>query len=238
MFGHRLKLAAVALALTMLAGARVAGAQEPYGKYVVPPTPVTGEPPWKYKSDPKTDAAKIRAVHLYVEAIELVESARGDLAEADQDITRDPKNQKDAQKQLDQAAKRLASAREMLREATVLDATCADCWSLLGYTCSYSGDRDCAYQSYAKSLALNPNHFATHEYQAESYLKDGRIRDALAELEWLKARGYITTLETKNLTSAIERWSKENPDAAKNAASAPALKVTSSETAPPDSTSK
>jgi Flp pilus assembly protein TadD len=206
------------LAATMLAGVRVALAQEPYGKYVVPPTPVTGEPPWKYKSDPKTDAAKIEAVHLYVAAIHQIDLARADLevAEATK-ATADPKAQKSTQRKLDDATKRLASARESLRRATELDGTCADCWSLLGYTYCYTGDREGAYRAYGKCLAINPNHFAAHEYQAESYLKDGRIRDALAELEWLKARGNMTTLETKNLTVAIDRWSKENPDAAKNA---------------------
>ena len=218
----RFTVVALVLALTLLAGARGAVAQEPYGKYVVPPTPITGEPPWKYKSDPKTDAAKVRAVHLYVEAIELIDQARADLefAEAAQAIG-DPKAQKAKQRKLDYAARRLASARESLRRATELDATCADCWSLLGYTYCYTGDREGAYRAFGKCLAINPNHFAAHEYQAEAYLKDGRIRDALAELEWLKARGNMTTLETKNLSVAIERWSKENPEAAKNAIGAP-----------------
>lgn len=239
MSGLRFHLAALILALTMLVGARAGSAQEPYGRHMVPPTPITGEPPWKYKSDPKTDAAKIQAVHLYVEAIELVDLARADLAAADKaGAASDPKAQKARQRKLDDAARRLGSARQSLKRATELDATCADCWSMLGYTCCRTDDRDCAYHSYSKSLAINPNHFATHEYQAESYLKDGRIRDALAELEWLKARGNITTLETRNLTAAIERWSKENPEAAKNAALAPPLKVTSSESAMPDSTSK
>lgn len=225
MFGDRFKLAVLVLALTMLAGVRMAGAQEPYGKYTVPPTPVTGEPPWKYKSDPKTDQNKIRAVHLYVDAINQVELARIDLeaAEAAKAST-DPKAQKAKQRKLDNAAKRLASARASLRMATELDGTCADCWSMLGYTCCQAGDRDCAYQAYERCLKLNPNHFATHEYQAESYLKDGRIHDALAELEWLKAKGNMTTLETRNLSAAIERWSKENPDAAKNAIDAPPAK--------------
>jgi hypothetical protein len=83
---------------------------------------------------------------------------------------------------------------------------------MLGYTCCVVGDRDCAYNAYGKSLAIDPNHFATHEYQAESYLKDGRLRDALAELDWLKSNGNKTTLETRNLTAAIERWTKENPE--------------------------
>jgi len=222
MSGLRFKVAAIVLALALPAGARGVLAQEPYGKYVVPPTPVTGEPPWKYKSDPKTDAAKIRAVHLYVEAIDLIDHARADLefAEASK-ATKDPKAQKTTQRKIDDATRRLTRARESLRQATQLDASCADCWSLLGYTYCYTGDREGAYQAYGKCLAINPNHFAAHEYQAESYLKDGRIRDALAELEWLKARGNMTTLETKNLTTAIERWSEENPEAAKNAAGAP-----------------
>jgi len=222
---HRIEVAAFILALALLAGARGVLAQEPYGKYVVPPTPVTGEPPWKYKSDPKTDAAKIRAVHLYVGAIELIDHARADLefAEAAK-ATAAPKAQKATQRKIDDATRKLATARESLRQATQLDASCADCWSLLGYTYCRTGDREGAYQAYGKCLAINPDHFAAHEYQAESYLKDGRIRDALAELEWLKARGNMTTLETRNLTTAIERWSEENPEAAKNTAGAPPQK--------------
>jgi len=225
MSGLRCKLAFFVLAVAMLAGARVSGAQEPYGKYTVPPTPVTGEPPWKYKSDPKTDQAKIRAVHLYVDAIDQVDLARMDLEAAQAaKAAADPKAKKAAQKKLDAAARRLASAQASLRMATELDGTCADCWSMLGYTCCQVGDRECAYQAYERCLKLNPNHFATHEYQAESYLKDGRIHDALAELEWLKARGNMTTLETRNLSAAIERWSKENPDAVKNPVDAPPSK--------------
>lgn len=219
----RIKVAAFALALALLAGARGVLAQEPYGKDIVPPTPVTGEPPWKYKSDPKTDAAKIQAVHLYVAAIDQIDLARADLEVAEaKKATGDPKAQKSTQRRLDDAARRLASARESLKRATELDATCADCWSLLGYTYCYTGNREGAYQAYGKCLAINPNHFAAHEYQAESYLKDGRIRDALAELEWLKARGNMTTLETRTLATAIERWEKENPEAAaRNTAGAP-----------------
>jgi len=191
MSGLRYKLALLMLAATMLAGVRVALAQEPYGKYVVPPTPVTGEPPWKYKSDPKTDAAKIEAVHLYVAAIHQIDLARADLevAEATK-ATADPKAQKSTQRKLDDATKRLASARESLRRATELDGTCADCWSLLGYTYCYTGDREGAYRAYGKCLAINPNHFAAHEYQAESYLKDGRIRDAL-RVQRMAARDHL-----------------------------------------------
>ena len=239
MFASRSKPVVFVLALTILFGASAVSAQEPYGKHMVPPTPVTGEPPWKYKSDPKTDANKIRAVHLYVEALNLVESARADLDAADAAIPGpDPKAQKSAQKRLEVANRRLASARASLQRATELDATCADCWSMLGYTCCRLDDRDCAYSSFAKCFAINPNHFAAREYQAEAYLKDGRIRDALVELDWLKARGNMTTLETRNLTAAIERWSKANPDAAKNAAASFQPKITSGETAMPDSTSK
>ena len=54
MSGLRFHLAALILALTMLVGARAGSAQEPYGSHMVPPTPITGEPPWKYKSDPNT----------------------------------------------------------------------------------------------------------------------------------------------------------------------------------------
>ena len=210
-----IKLILLALAFTMLLGARVAAAQEPYGKHMVPPTPITGQPAWLYKSDPKTDAAKVRAAHLYIEGLDQVELARAGLEAAEAAKTAsDPRMKKAAQRKLDKANRRLASARESFRRATELDPTCADYWSMLGYTCGVAGDRDCAHRAYEKSLAINPNHFATREYQAESYLRDGRIRDALAELDWLKSRGNMTTLETRNLTVAIERWTKDNPEGA------------------------
>jgi len=202
--------------LAILLTARVAVAQEPYGRYMVPPTPVTGLPPWIYKSDPKTDAAKVRAARLYVQAIEQVELARADLDAADTSKAgSDPMMKKAMQQKLTRANRRLASAREAFKRATELDATSADYWGMLGYTCCIVGDRDCAYSAYEKSLAINPNHYATREYQAEAYLKDGRIHDARAELEWLKSNGNKTTLETRNLTAAIERWTKENPEGVK-----------------------
>ena len=213
-----IKLILLTLALTMLLGVRVAAAQEPYGKYMVPPTPITGEPMWLYKSDPKIDALKVRAARLYVQGLDQVELARADVAAARAATTsNDPKAKKAVQRKLDNASRRLASARDSFRRATELDATCADYWSMLGYTCDNAGDHACAYGAYAKSLAINPNHFATREYQAEAYLKDGRIRDALSELDWLKSQGNKTTLETKNLTAAIEQWTKDNQEAAPKA---------------------
>jgi len=210
-----MKATLLVLALTTLLGARVAVAQEPYGKYMVPPTPVTGLPPWIYKSDPKTDAAKVNAAHLYVQALEQVELARADLDAADTSKAgSDPMMKKAMQQKLTRANRRLASARTAFKRATELDATSADYWSMLGYTCCIAGDRDCAYSAYEKSLAIDPNHFATREYQAESYLQDGRIQDARAELDWLKSQGNKTTLETRNLTAAIERWTKDKPEAA------------------------
>jgi Flp pilus assembly protein TadD len=231
-----------AVVLSTFLAPRASFAQEPYGKYEKPPTPVTGEPAWKYHSDPRVDAAKIRAVQLYVEANDAVDLARSELRAAEQAKAKageDPKAQKSATRRVDIANRRFVMARERLREATELDATCADCWNLYGYTLRVTGDREGAFKAFARCLALNPNHFAAHAYQGESYLMDGRIRDARAELEWLKAKGNMTTLEVRNLSAAIDQWALANPEAAKNAEAAPALKVSSGEaTAPPDSTSK
>jgi Flp pilus assembly protein TadD len=118
-----------------------------------------------------------------------------------------------ANKKVAAATKRLTVARASLQRATALDSTCADCWGLLGYACSQTGDRAAAFDAYARCLKLKPEHFTAREYQAEAYLMDGRIRDARSELEWLKTKGNMTTLETRNLTAAIERWEQENPGA-------------------------
>jgi Flp pilus assembly protein TadD len=241
MFSVRHILVAAALVLPTILAPRAGLAQEPYGKYEKPPTPITGEPAWRYRSDPRVDAAKIRAVRLYVEATNAVELARSELQAAEVAQAKagdDVKAQRGATRRVDMATRRFAIARDNLRQATELDATCADCWNLYGYTLGVTGDREGAFKAFARCLAINPNHFSAHAYQGESYLRDGRIRDARAELEWLKAKGNMTTLETRNLTAAIERWAVANPEAAKNAEAVPA--VTSGETtaAPADSTSK
>ena len=197
----RSSFACASLALAILVAPRAVPAQEPYGKYMVPPPPVTGEPPWKYKADPRVDAAKVRAAKLYVRAVEAVERVRADLDAPGTD-------------------RQLALARESLRRATELDATCVDCWSMLGYARCRTGDRAGARQAFARSLAIDPEHFATREYQAEADLADGRIENARAELEWLRTKGNMTTLETRNLTAAIERWTRENPNSEKPAGDA------------------
>jgi tetratricopeptide (TPR) repeat protein len=202
------------LVASILALPRRGSAEEPYRK---PPPPITGAPAWKWTPNAKVDADRLEAARLYVRASGYADLARADLATARKNQATagaDPKAVRSAKRTLDAATKRLELARETFRRATELDSTCADCWSMLGYTCRYTGDREGALEAFARCLAINPNHFQAHEYQGESYLLDGRVGEARAELDWLKARGNMTTLETTTLAAAIDRWTTENPQSA------------------------
>ena len=180
----------------------------------MPAPPTSGAPTWSSTMS-KEDEAKLKSAELYAQAYREIDKAKGELAQADKLKLSDMKQ---STAKAASAQKRLEKSRDKLVEATKLDATNADAWNMLGFSRRKTGDRQGAFDAYWKCLALKPDHIGAHEYMGEAYLEEGKIKEAQAELAWLKKKGNMSTLETSNLAASIDAWTKANPDAAKSAA--------------------
>jgi tetratricopeptide (TPR) repeat protein len=183
----------------------------------MPAPPTSGQPAWSSTMS-KEDAGKLKAAELYAQAYREIDKAKGELAQAEKLKLSDMK-QADAKTQ--SATKRLEKSRDKLAEAVKQDPTNADAWNMLGFTRRKTGDRPGAFDAYWKCLNLKPDHIGAHEYMGEAYLEEGKLAEAKQELEWLKTKGNMSTLETSNLTAAIDAYEKANPDGAKASADAP-----------------
>lgn len=183
----------------------------------MPAPPTSGQPAWSSTMS-KEDAGKLKSAELYAQAYREIDKAKGELAQAEKLKLSDMK-QADAKTQ--SATKRLEKSRDKLAEAVKQDPTNADAWNMLGFTRRKTGDRPGAFDAYWKCLNLKPDHIGAHEYMGEAYLEEGKLAEAKQELEWLKKKGNMSTLETTNLTAAIDAYEKANPDAAKASADAP-----------------
>jgi tetratricopeptide (TPR) repeat protein len=183
----------------------------------MPAPPTSGQPTYSSTMS-KEDAGKLKAAELYAQAYREIDKAKGELAQAEKLKLSDMK-QADAKTQ--SATKRLEKSRDKLAEAVKQDPTNADAWNMLGFTRRKTGDRPGAFDAYWKCLNLKPDHIGAHEYMGEAYLEEGKLAEAKQELEWLKTKGNMSTLETSNLTAAIDAYEKANPDGAKASADAP-----------------
>ena len=183
----------------------------------MPPPPTSGAPAWNTPTEAKMskeDADKVHAVELYSQAYREVDKAKEDWAEAKRlAASTDPKDVKKLADKNASAQKRLMKARDKFAEVTTLDSKNADGWNMLGYTRRKTGDRKGAFNAYWKALALKPEHLGAHEYMGEAYLEEGKINEARAELEWLKKKGNVATLEVSNLSASINAWAAANPQA-------------------------
>jgi len=178
----------------------------------MPAPPTSGAPAWNTSTNvSKEDADKMKSADLYVQAYREIDKAKAELADAKKLDATGAKNGPDKRAS---AQKRLLKSRDKLVEATKLDATNADAWNMLGFTRRKTGDRQGAFDAYWKCLNLKPEHIGAHEYMGEAYLEENKITEARAELEWLKKKGNMATLETNNLSAAIDEWVAANPDAA------------------------
>ena len=202
----------------------------------MPAPPTSGQPTWSSTMS-KEDAGKLKAADLYAQAYREIDKAKTELAQSEK-LKLSDMNQSKAK--AESAQNRLTKSRDKLMEAVKEDPTNADAWNMLGFTRRKTGDRQGAFDAYWKCLNLKPDHIGAHEYMGEAYLEEGKIKEAKEELAWLQKKGNMSTLETNNLTAAIDAWEKANPDAAKAAASG--VSTTTSETinasASPDSSSK
>ena len=187
----------------------------------MPAPPTSGSPTYSSTMS-KEDAGKLKSAELYAQAYREIDKAKTELAQSEKLKLSDAKQSAD---KAASAQKRLEKSRDKLLEATKEDPTNADAWNMLGFTRRKTGDRPGAFDAYWKCLGLKPDHIGAHEYMGEAYLEDGKLAQAREELEWLKKKGNMATLETTNLTAAIDAFEKANPDAAKAAASADAPKT-------------
>jgi tetratricopeptide (TPR) repeat protein len=204
----------------------------------MPAPPTSGAPAWSSTMS-KEDEGKLKSAELYAQAYREIDKAKAELAQAEK-LKLSDMNQSKAKAA--SAQKRLEKSRDKLVEATKLDATNADAWNMLGFSRRKTGDRQGAFDAYWKCLALKPDHIGAHEYMGEAYLEEGKIKEAQAELAWLKKKGNMSTLETGNLAASIDAWTKANPDAAKattaGGASAAAGGETVNASSPADSTAR
>jgi len=173
----------------------------------MPSSPTSGAPTYSSTMS-KEDAGKLKSAELYAQAYREIDKAKTELAQSEK-LKQSDANQ--AAAKATNARNRLDKSRLKLVEATTLDETNADAWNMLGFTRRKLGDRAGAFDAYWKCLALKPDHIGAHEYMGEAYLEDGKLAQAREELEWLKKKGNMATLETTNLTAAIDQWVAANP---------------------------
>jgi Flp pilus assembly protein TadD len=180
----------------------------------MPAPPTSGAPAWSSTMS-KEDEGKFKSAELYAQAYREIDKAKGELAQAEKLKLSDMKQ---STSKAASAQKRFEKSRDKLVEATKLDPTNADAWNMLGFSRRKTGDRQGAFDAYWKCLNLKPEHLGAHEYMGEAYLEEGKIKEAQAELAWLKKRGNMATLETSNLSASIDKWVAANPEGAKTAA--------------------
>ena len=198
---------AFALALLLVPAAALADG----GGMPAPPT--SGAPAWSSTMS-KEDEGKLKSAEIYAQAYREIDKAKAELAQAEK-LKLSDMNQSKAKAA--SAQKRLEKSRDKLVEATKLDPTNADAWNMLGFSRRKTGDRQGAFDAYWKCLALKPEHIGAHEYMGEAYLEEGKLKEAQAELAWLKKKGNMSTLETSNLSASIDAWVAANPEGAKSA---------------------
>ena len=179
----------------------------------MPAPPTSGQPTWSSTMS-KEDAGKLKAADLYAQAYREVDKAKNELAQAEKLKLSDTKQ---SESKAASAKKRLEKSRDKLAEAVKQDPTNADAWNMLGFTRRKTGDRQGAFDAYWKCLSLKPDHIGAHEYMGEAYLEDGKLAEAKKELEWLKSKGNMATLETGNLSKSIDAYVAANPEGAKAA---------------------
>ena len=207
----------IAFAVAVLAFSPVVALADGGG---MPAPPTSGQPAWSSTMS-KEDAGKLKAAEIYAQAYREIDKAKAELAQAEKLKLSDMKQ---STAKAASAQKRLEKSRDKLVEATKLDPTNADAWNMLGFSRRKTGDRQGAFDAYWKCLALKPEHLGAHEYMGEAYLEEGKIKEARAELAWLKKKGNMSTLETNNLSASIDKWVAANPEGAK----APEANVTAS----------
>jgi Flp pilus assembly protein TadD len=203
----------------------------------MPAPPTSGAPAWSSTMS-KEDEGKLKSAEIYAQAYREIDKAKAELAQAEKLKLSDMKQ---SEAKAASAQKRLEKSRDKLVEATKLDPTNADAWNMLGFSRRKTGDRQGAFDAYWKCLALKPDHIGAHEYMGEAYLEEGKLKEAQAELAWLKKKGNMATLETNNLTVSIDAWTKSNPEAAKTAAeggTSAAVGETVNASSPADSTAR
>jgi cytochrome c-type biogenesis protein CcmH/NrfG len=204
----------IAFAVAVLAFSPVVALADGGG---MPAPPTSGQPAWSSTMS-KEDAGKLKAAEIYAQAYREIDKAKAELAQAEKLKLSDMKQ---ADAKTASAQKRLEKSRDKLAEAVKQDPTNADAWNMLGFTRRKTGDRPGAFDAYWKCLGIKADHIGAHEYLGEAYLEEGKLAQAKEELEWLKKKGNMSTLETTNLATAIDAYEKANPDAAKAAAESP-----------------
>lgn len=80
-----------------------------------------------------------------------------------------------------------AAALPKLLTLTKTDARNADAWNLLGFTYRKLGQLSDSDAAYLTVLSINPNHRGALEYQGELFITTGKMDQAKANLDKLKA---------------------------------------------------
>lgn len=225
------------LALIALASSTIAGAD---GRGSAPPPPPTspGSFPTDRPMTPEEKAAmeEQRAKEIYDSAYREITKAQDELAEASKlAASAAEKDKKKADDKTKSATKRLTKSAEKLAEVVRLAPKHADAWNMLGYSKRMTGDVQGAFAAYWECLRLKPDHPGAHEYLGEAYLQSGKLKEAQAELAWLKKQG--ATKEADALAASVASYLEKNPGAAdeKTAAAPASAPATSSA---PDSSSR
>lgn len=80
----------------------------------------------------------------------------------------------------------------------------ANAWNMLGFSLRNVGRFDEAETAYGHALEITPNHLGALNYRGQMYVQTGRLEDARASLELLRAACDGTCKEFKQLDRAIQ----------------------------------
>jgi tetratricopeptide (TPR) repeat protein len=170
----------------------------------------TDRPPTE---EEKAAMAQQRAAGEYESAYREITKAQNELAEAATLAkSAEAKDQKKAEEKKKSATKRLTKSAEKLAAVVQLAPKHADAWNILGYSKRMTGDVQGAFEAYWECLRLKPDHPGAHEYLGEAYLQSGKLKEAQAELDWLRKKG--ATREAETLAASVAAYLEKNPAAA------------------------
>ncbi|MFQ5466627.1 MAG: tetratricopeptide repeat protein [Kiloniellaceae bacterium] len=108
------------------------------------------------------------------------------------------------------AASKFQAAVPLLQKAIAADPKSADAYNLLGFSQRKLGNKENAFASYQKALALEPEHLGANEYLGELYLETGQIEKARERLEILDGACFLGCDEYRELKAAIKTYRPSN----------------------------
>jgi len=147
----------------------------------------------------------MKSLLAFVLTVGLVSSA---MAAGSSSSSSKPSELADAQKAIE--ASDYNRAIGLLQKVISNDSQNADAWNLLGFSQRNLKNFDQALDSYAKALAIDPEHLGANEYLGELYLRIDKLEKAKQRLKVLDDACIFGCDEYDDLKQAIKAYEASN----------------------------